>query len=54
MVSPYLIFSSLFISATVDMTDMNCQLKAITMHVAAWDIPNVSSESHCGSGIFCI
>ena len=48
----FVILSSYFFSATGDMTVMNCQLKAITIHTAARDIPNACCVSHFGSGIF--
>ena len=52
--SPYLviILTSLHISVTVDLIAMNCQLKTITIHTAAWNIPNACCVSHFGSGIF--
>ena len=53
-VSLYLviILSSLFISVKVDMTVMNGQLRDITIHAAAWDIPIACCVSHFGSGLF--
>ena len=51
VVSPYLvnIISSLYFSATVDVTVMNCQLKVITIHAVAWDNPYDRCVSHFGS-----
>jgi len=34
------------------MTVMNCQLKAITIYAAAWEIQDASCVSHFGTGIF--
>jgi len=49
---PVITISSLLISATADITVMNCQLKAVTIHAAAWVIANDCCLSHFGSDIF--